>query len=469
MMGKFSNIILVGEDGAVMDGIKRVPSRVNRYRVTMPNHRYVPPPPQDKRDPMAASPNVLSLELSRAAESDADAPAWKGLVSGFGGISPTLGREVVFRALGDSAIRASEVAPDPRRLESVLREMQGLFGLGESGAWQPTIAWREAGEGERKALDFAPYRLTHLEAAGAVLQESASISEAAALYFEAAENMVRHSALKAQVRAGLLEQRSREEHKLFALREQLERAEAAEGLRRKGEYLLAFMHTLQPGQRMLELPDEGLKIALDPALTPVENAQAYFKDYHKARAAQEGLPELVRQVEMRVGYLDEMLTSLDLATSHEDIKAVQAEANMPEPGRQQAEQKPGKKGKGKQEKVPQPLRLQTRRGGQILVGRTARQNDAATFRLATPDDIWFHARGVPGAHVILRAGGAPLTQEDIDEAASYAAAYSKAREEAQVDVVYTERRYVRKVPNSPPGFVTFRNEQVVRVAPGTKL
>src|SRR5439155_15232524 len=114
-----------------------------------------------------------------------------------------------------------------------------------------------------------------------------------------------------------------------------------------------------------------------------------------------------------------------------------------------------------QEKLPQPLRSQTSSGAPLLVGRTARQNDTATFRLASPDDLWFHARGVPGAHVILRTGGQPVTPQDIEEAAAIAAGYSSARRDAQVDVVYTERRYVRRVPNAPPGSVTYRNEQTI--------
>jgi len=115
-------------------------------------------------------------------------------------------------------------------------------------------------------------------------------------------------------------------------------------------------------------------------------------------------------------------------------------------------------------KLPQPLRMQTTRGMSILLGRTAGQNDTATFRLASPEDLWFHARNTPGAHVILRT--APqMSEEDIEEAARLAAGYSKLRSDAQVDVIYTEKRYVRKIPNAPPGQVTYRNEKVIRVAP----
>ena len=474
LMGNLSNIILVSEDGSVMDSMKRVSSSINRYRVTLPNHRYTAPPPQDKRDPMQATINVLSLELMKAGEQDAGAQAWKALVGGFLAISPPIAREIVFRTLGNTSARALDVASNPTELQRLLDEMQGLLGLRDSNAWEPTVAWKQVAEDESRPMEFAPYRLTHLEAGGASLVTYKTISEAASRYFEASESVGGHSALKAQVRGELAELKSRDERRLSALREQLARAASSDILRRKGEFLLGYMHTLKPGQQTLVLQEEGLTIDLDPSLTPVENAQALFREYHKARSAQEGLPALVAGAEMRVAFLDELATSLDLATAHDDIRAVQAEvrlANHPiEPGlpNERDQQRPKGTARKGQEKVPQPLRTQTTRGAQLLIGRTARQNDTATFRLAAPDDLWFHARGAPGSHVILRTSTTPISEEDIEEAASYAAAYSKLRQEAAVDVIYTEKRFVRKVANAPPGFVTYKNERVIRVAPAKR-
>ncbi|MFL5734970.1 MAG: NFACT family protein [Chloroflexia bacterium] len=473
IMGRLSNIVLVEEDGTVMDSIKRIPSSINRYRVILPHHPYVPPPPQDKRDPLSAGVSALSLELQTLTGLDPTAPAWKALVSGFAAVSPTLAREVVFRALGDAQTPAAEIAVNPTHLEKVQRELRALLNLDHTAAFTPTVAWQPLPEG-RKALDFAPYTLEHLAAKGANLETCATISEAASRYYTALESLSGHSALVAQARADLADLRSRDERRVAALRGQLTRAEAAEQLRRKGEFLLAYMHTLTPGQTTLSIPDENLTIELDPDLTPVANAQAFFKEYHKARSAQAGLPALLERAEMQVRYLDELETSLDLASGYDEIRAVQSEIKQarspsgPERPTEASAQpnKQQRKPRGNQEKLPQPLRLKTHSGLQMLVGRTARQNDAATFRLASPDDLWFHARGVPGSHVILRtAGAAEPTEDDIREAASQAAARSRAREEAQVDVIYTPKRNVRKVPNSPPGFVTVRHEQVVRVAP----
>lgn len=470
MMGKLSNIVLIEADGTVMDAMKRIPSTLNRYRVTLPNRLYVTPPPQDKRDPLTTSVAALSLEMQNAAEEDPKAAAWKTLVGAFRGVSPTLAREATHRALGGTQTRAGDVSRDPDALQTLITALNSLLALERTGAWEPCVAWQSV-EGGRRGLDFAPYMLEHLAAQGATLERIDGISLAAATYYAELQTLGGHSAVREKVRAELAEIRARDERRLDALREQLKRGEAAEELRRKGEFLFAYMHTLTPGQRVLEVPDENLKVDLDPGLSHVENAQRYFKDYHKARSALQDLPELIEQAEMRVRFLDELSTSLDLAATLEDIRAVQAELNLarqpsgPPPEAAQTNAKGGRKPRKVQEKLPQPLRAQTSRGVPVLVGRTARQNDAATFRLAAPDDLWFHARNVPGSHVILRTGAGDATEDDVREAAELAAGYSSARQNGQVDVICTERRYVRKVPNSPPGFVTYKNERVLRVAP----
>ncbi|HEX8220099.1 MAG TPA: NFACT RNA binding domain-containing protein [Chloroflexia bacterium] len=467
VMGKVSNIVLVDDDGTVLDSMKRVPSSINRYRVTLPRHAYVPPPPQDKRDPQRTSIHALSAMLDTVAEDDPKAPAWKGLVAGYLAVSPTLAREAAHRALGEVRTRASEVAGKPELLAPLLRELQELLLLEESGSWQPSVAWKGTAR-ESQPQDFAPYLLTHLQSQDAALERCDTPSEPADLYFSWVGSIAGHSALKGQAQVELDELRRRDERRLNSLREELQRSQGLEVLRRKGEMLLSYMHSIQPGQRQLTIPEEHLTIELDPALTPVEQAQAIFREYRKARSAQEELPALMSQAETQMAYLDELQTSLDLAATHDEIRAVQAElrgVRSPGGAAPEVASKPkGSKGRKPQEKLPQPLRARTRFGASVLIGRTAGQNDVATFRLADPEDLWLHARGVPGSHVILRTGQG-FTEADLREAASYAAAYSKARTEAQVDVIYTERKHVRKVPNAPPGFVTFRNERVVRVPP----
>ena len=466
IMGRVSNVVLVADDGTVMDSMKRVPSSINRYRVTLPNHPYVPPPPQEKRDPLQTSINALSLELVRAAGDEIKAPVWKGLVGGYAAVSPTLAREVVFRAFGNVKVPTEDVAPNPEALERLLAELQALISLETTRGWRPTLAVKRGPDGSTP-IEFAPYHLGHLRSEEVEIEDAGTVSEAAERHFAAQGSLARHSAYRAQVAADLAELRSREARKLAALQEEWSRAQQVEMIRTKGEMLLAYMHTIQPGQRTLAIPGADFEIELDPNMTPVEQSQAIFREYRRARSAIERLPERIAESEARLAYLDDLDNALDMASTYDEIRAVLAEVTTA--GRPaQAVEQPGRKGRGREPKVPQPLRLQTKRGVQMLLGRTAGQNDTATFRLASPDDLWFHVRTGPGSHVILRA--APdLAQEDIEEAARLAAGYSKLREDAKVDVVFTERRYVRRIPNGPPGQATYRNERAIRVTPAPRL
>ena len=204
IMGKLSNIVLVEEDSSVMDSIKRIPSSINRYRVILPNRPYVPPPPQIKADPHRASINLLSAQMQSAVEQDPKEQVWKSLVSAFVGVSPTLAREAVYRARGKSNHPASEVARDPAALQSIMDQLVGLLDLERTRQWEPTVAFRDGEEG-RKALDYAPYPLTHLEAQGGTLERFESISQAATAYYAESAALSGHPAVREAIRAQLAE------------------------------------------------------------------------------------------------------------------------------------------------------------------------------------------------------------------------------------------------------------------------
>jgi predicted ribosome quality control (RQC) complex YloA/Tae2 family protein len=279
-----------------------------------------------------------------------------------------------------------------------------------------------------------------------------------------------------------------------ALERELQRAAGFETLRRKGEMLLGYMHGLEPGQRRLEIPEENLVIELNPDVPPLEQAQAFFREYQRARAAVAGVPARLDATQLGLQYLDELSTHLELADDFATISAIREEltalpadpdalltgADRPAPP-DDAEPPPKKKpAKGKGKFAPRrdrpapkgggrpaitPLRIVSSDGIPILVGRSARQNDALTFGLARPDDLWLHARGVPGAHVVVRGEGRAVPERTVAEAARLAAQHSKARHDTAVDVIVTERRNVRRIPGAPPGLVTVTGERVLRVRP----
>jgi predicted ribosome quality control (RQC) complex YloA/Tae2 family protein len=202
-----------------------------------------------------------------------------------------------------------------------------------------------------------------------------------------------------------------------------------------------------------------LIIPLDPNLPAADNAQVYFTRYRKAQRAAQEVPPRLRKVELALRDLEQLETDLDLADSRPVIEEVRAA--LAEAGHLRAR----KRRRAGRMASSEPLSLVSPDGLPILVGRNSRQNDEVTFRRAGSDEWWFHARGVPGAHVIVRSGESQLPAETIRRAAELAAYFSQLRAEADVLVDYTRRRYVRRIAGAAPGLVTYRREQTTRVPP----
>ena len=442
IMGRHSNIVLVDSGGTILDSIKRVPARVNRYRTVLPHQPYIEPPAQAKADPHAAT-----------------AAWWEGVRSGvpaqeklagvlvreLRGISPQVARELAFRAAGAVDAPVSAVTDD----EAVPAAIAAVLAHLERHDWAPRLYRRDGAPAA-----YSPFPLRSL----AELEEEpmASISAAAESFYGGTRAVTGHSQSRDRLVALLREAQAKVAARRRALDEQLRGAAAAEAHRRAGEMIYAYLHTLRPGQTRLELEDGA--IALDPGLSPVENAQAYFERYRRAQAAAANLPELAAAADLELAYLDQLLAFADLAGSLEEIQAIESE------WRDHARGPAAAPARRKSSQMRGPRRLRTVRGDSILIGRNGQQNDQVSFELAGPDDLWLHARGLPGAHVILQWRAGP---EDrfVEAAAQLAAYYSPARAATAVEVDITPRRHVRKIKGGPPGLVTYRNEQTVRVAP----
>jgi predicted ribosome quality control (RQC) complex YloA/Tae2 family protein len=442
-MGRHANVILTQADGRVMDAIKRVGPRLSRVRPVLPGRPYVPPPLQAKLDPTA----LTELRLRELLENAGPAqPAWRALVNGVRGVSPLLAKEVVYRATDRVQTLASEI----ERMSPVLDAFHGIWSCVWEHAWQPCVA-----DEERRVAAFAPYLLTQYPECVPV----DTISEAIERYYEATAGVDAYAPARERARAVLDKARERVRGRRSAMERQLVSQETLENLRASGEMILAYAHAIQPGQGTLEaqadLDGPPLQIALDPQLTAVENAQAYFTRYEKAKSAMADIPRLLAQADRELAYLDQLATDLDLASNRPEIDEV--ESALAEAGHTPKRRSRPQRG--------QPLRIVSEDGMPILVGRSARQNDEVTFRRAAADDLWLHAIDVPGSHVIVQCGGRPVPERTLRRAAALAASYSARRGESSVLVAYTQRRYVRRIKNAGPGMVTYTHEQTIRVSP----
>lgn len=433
VMGGRSNIILVDEQGMILDALKRVGG--DQRRPIVPHVMYTPPSPAPgvRRDPRTTTTQELR-KLIAGPEAD----VVKTLVGGYVGVSPLVAREALFRAAGRISASWSPDLP----VDQIAEELRGLY----NEVYQPSLA-REEG----RPIAFAPYHLRQYPQ----VEQYESVSEAMETYFAVTDTLTAHAARKVALTARLNDVRTRWLRQKEALARELERAQAIDRLRWEGEMIYGFLHAIEPGQTRLEV--EGQIISLDPSKTPVENAQQRFRSYDKAKGAIADVPERLAAAEAQVAYLDETLALFELVEGFDAIAAFERE--LIDQGVLRLEG-------GRQARGPrsQPLRVTSSEGTPIFVGRSAGQNEEVTWKLARPQDVWLHARGVPGAHVVIRTDG-PIGDQTLVEAAGLALYFSKARMESAADVTVCHRRDLRKVPGGPPGLVTVRNERTLRTRP----
>lgn len=433
VMGQRSNIILVDDDNLILDAVKRVPSGSTR-RVMLPREPYfAPPKPPHRRDPRTITANGVRALL---AEDERD--LGKALSGAYAGVSPQQAREAIFRATGQPA---AQLAPD-LPFVAIADALRSLW----TEPFAPSLAY----EGDQP-IAFAPYLMQQYAVARAVDSMGAALEA----YYAAAEQITAHAQRRAALLARLADVRERIQRQYDALARELERAAALDRLRWEGEMIFGYLHEIQPGQRAVIVDNQTIK--LDPDISPVENAQARFREYDKAKGALAGVPERLAATEGQLRYVDETIALLELAEGYEAIAAMEREVE------EQGLLKPtgGKTGRGPRSA---PLRLTSSDGLPIVVGRSAGQNDEVTFRIARPDDLWLHVKDWPGAHVVVHVAG-DVPDQTLLEAAGLAVYFSRARTATAAEVILTQRRHVRKVPGGPPGLVTVHNERSIRAAP----
>jgi predicted ribosome quality control (RQC) complex YloA/Tae2 family protein len=433
-----SNIILVDDDNRILDSIKRVTPRMSS-RVVMPRQIYELPPPMEKRDPAQATAAGIEALADGGEQNLA-----RALVSAYRGVSPQVAREVVFRSLGRVQARVDEALPF-YTLAAQLRELI-------TAPPEPSVVPGEVGP-----TAFAPYMLTHMPGA----QPVASMSAALEAYYAAREELTGHRQRREALTQQLDAARSRLVRQRDLIAGELEKAQELEQLRWEGEMIFAFLHELRRGQEWLEV--EGRRIALDPRRGAVEQAQERFKHYDKAKSALSGLPERIAAVEARLAGLDELAALLQISDEYAQIEQIAREAE--ELGYLREHPDPVEGRRKRRAPLARPLHLVSSEGLDIFVGRSARQNEEVTFRIGRGEDLWVHARNIHGAHVVVRSGGREVPEQTLGEAAGLAAYFSQAQADAAVEVDVCRRSLVRKVPNGPPGLVTYRAERTLRVAP----
>ncbi len=450
------NVILLDtERQMVLYALRRVDGRNSRLRQVLPGKPYQPPP-----SPPGLHPDADSEESFLDALGNTIAlPLGKKLDHLFPWASPYLFEEIL-RSMGLSP-EASEITAEVQR--SIWSRLQAWFGRLREGPPAPTLILDEG----RQPAWLLPYNPGSVP--GDRKHPYDTLSQALQDLFRRQTRLTDVNSKKTKLlqQINLILRRHRRAWK--HLQRDAQQAQRAEEFQRAGVNLTAHLSRLRKGSSRVSLPDSTdptrqVDISLDPKLTPSDNAQRYFKRYRRAKAA---LPKVLHQL----GRLDEEIASLtalrDGLAQASDLEEVQSvEVRFARWG-VKPQMPPGRAGRSRAEKDIVGRRYTLPDGWTVLVGRNNKENDQLTHRVARSDDLWLHAQGVPGSHVVIRREGRKdLPGRGIMElAAGLAAHYSRSRHSGTVPVIVTEKRYVRKPRGAKPGVAFVEHEKTLFVTP----
>lgn len=446
MIGRSSNVILVGEDGRIVDCIRRVDFAGDALRRMLPGMLYRFPPQQNKPS-FFETPSETRTAMTR--EADASVPADKWLLSLFSGLSPLVCRELSYRCGGD--------------YELLPAQMDALADSVLAGEFAPTLLIQD-----KKPLD---YSFMHISQYGETVQEERfdSFSELLDAFYTRRDKAEQQRRRGHELTRSVRTARDRLARKLAGQKEELKRTETREEVRRRAELVTANLYRLKRGDRSLVCEnyyEEGcpeISIPLDSLKTPQQNAAALYKEYNKLKGAQQHLSVLIEQGEQQLDYLNSVLDELQRAESEKDLADLRRELTETGFLRKVKGAKP------ERGKAQAPLHFETDDGLEVLVGRSNVQNDELTNKTARRTDYWLHTQGIHGSHVILRCDGLEPPQRSLEQAAVLAAYHSQGRESGKIPVDYCMVRFVRKPSGSLPGKVIYTDFHTLMVESDEEL
>ncbi len=454
LMGKHSNIIFCSPDGTIIDSIKHISAQVSSVREVLPGRTYFLPQTTEKKDPLAADESVFSSVLSSS-----PMPAGKAIYTNFTGISPVMAEEFCHIASIDADRPASELTkPEQAHLShSLVLAMDSV----REGNFCPTIIYKDEEPVEFASLPLTSYppeyRAEHFD----------SISEVLENYY-ASRNVITRIRQKSSDLRRIVQTALERNYKKYDLQlKQLKDTEKRDKYKVYGELLNTYGYELTGGEKEYSCPDfytgKTIRIPLDPQLSARENAKKYFDKYGKLKRTYEALTQLVEETKQEIEHLESIATSLDIARGEEDLTQIKQEL-----GEYGFIKKHGPAGK-KIKITSRPFHYISSDGFHIYVGKNNYQNEELTFKTASGNDWWFHAKGIPGSHVIVKTEGKEPTDRTFEEAASLAAYYSKGRNSEKVEIDYIQKKHVKKVTGAAPGFVIYHTNYSMMASPRVLL
>ena len=457
IMGKYSNIILVDGQGKIVDALKRVDEEMSSQRLVQPGLAYELPPAQNKPCMLECQPEEIVEAIVHQPKNQS---LNKGILNALQGLSPVVCREIEHQVGRGQELFTRDLTQEQR--ERLRFFLERLFTTVRDTAGEPYMVTKIKG----KPMEFSFLNIVQYGTLASVSRWE-DFSSLLDEFYEERDRQDRMR-VKAQDLLRLLANASeRLSRKINLQRGELARSEDREHLRVCGDLINANLYRIERGSAFADLEnfyDENrlMRVKLDPALNATQNAQKYYKEYRKAKTAQQVLGEQIAQAEQELLYVDSVFDCLSRAQSESELNEIRQE--LREEGYLKAV-----RDKRKPPAPLAPLEFVSSEGFRILVGRNNRQNDKLTLKQANNNDIWLHTKNIPGSHTIIVTGGRQPGDATLKEAAMLAAYHSRAKDSSQVPVDYTQVRYVSKPQGAKPGMVIYVHYQTLFVTPQHEL
>lgn len=448
IMAQYSNIILINGENIILDAIKRVDNETSSLRQILPGMLYKMPPKQPKPDLVEKS----GAEIAQAAAKAEGKSVSSAILANVQGLSPIVCREVASRAIGDD--KRVEFLTDGE-IQKIADELEKL----KTALPCPCAIIEQSG----KPLDFSFQEIKQY-GDNVKIKKYESFSMLLDDFYYEKDRIERTKQNSAQLQKTVANLIQRTARKLDLQRKELEQCADREQLKINAELIIANLYRLEKGAAFYEVENyydncNTLRIKANPALSPNENSQKYYKEYRKAKTAEQMLTMLIEKGEDELAYLDTVADALSRAETSAQIGEIKAE--LIHTGYLKSKQKQG----AKAPKPLKPMEYRSSDGFLILVGRNNEQNDRLSLKTAAKNDLWLHTQNYPGSHTIIVSEGKEIPDSTIIEAATIAAYHSRARQSSSVPIDYTAVKNLKKPQGAKPGKVIYHVYNTIYVTP----
>lgn len=461
MMGRGSNLIFADENSTILAAFRQNDITTKFDRLVMVGSPYQPMP-VDRIDPILCSKDQFFQLLSQAND---DTRADLFLQKQFLGFGKLTAREVVFRASGNSEELVQKISP-----EDFWESFSLVCDFVRTEKFSPCLIFesKEAYQKGESPIDFSFMEITQFENEYHIIA-CQSASEAIETYYQKRNLAERHRQHFNDIAQILKNCRKRLEKKIALQKEQLSDSLDSDEKKLFGDLVMQEMYRIKKGDLSVEGTDYSsdpprvYRIALDPTITPAQNAQNYYREYTKKKTSRLKMLEQIRIAEEEMRYADSVTASLETATGALELEQIREELSHWNYGRRLVSSL--KKPKKRKDK-PKPRETKSPNGFSVYIGMNNLQNDTVSTVLSAKEDLWFHIKNYHGSHVLLKAEpNRSFQNEDIEFAASLAAYYSELKNEVRAEVDYTLVKFIKKPNGSKPGFITYKNHTSVIVEP----